>query len=542
MQLRNSEVGPASPPTENLKSLLSFGSLTPEDLANIGEATCIFAKASFSLGVARKKSPTSTFHKSPAVNGLDAAVKPDQSIVLPPPDSSGDVEALKSLAHRYQSSVPVLNGDVHPANIGPTQLDDDNDDDGGARKVSEPPKAPQSWADLVRSPGSASSIFAPAPTFANISKRKVDEPKSSLRKLARGARRKGLINNGNMCFMNVVLQALAQFQQLYDTLHTLSKRKLLGTTETPLLTAMFQFLQDFTSAPPESPDTDDKSSPENTAIEPDYVFQAIQSKTGSHFSKGRQEDAEEFLGYLVNGLHDELSVVEQSAAAQDEDWKEVAGRGKVLQTQAVVVHDSTISRSIGGKIRSIIRPPWGKSSVTTQPFFSLQLDISSSKIQSIGDALISMCEPESIEFSHSTTTGGASKILSTKKTFIEKLPPILILHLKRFTFDRTHGVLKNKRYVEFSKSLSIPPALFASPSIPSHQLQYTLFAAVHHHGDGADGGHYTCDVEHSPGMWLHIDDADIKRCTVANVTEANSDRHAYMLFYVRQNLASECLW
>jgi len=39
---------------------------------------------------------------------------------------------------------------------------------------------------------------------------------------------------------------------------------------------------------------------------PEYVYEALRKYSSSNSLKGRQEDAEEYLGFLLNGIHDEF--------------------------------------------------------------------------------------------------------------------------------------------------------------------------------------------------------------------------------------------
>ena len=118
---------------------------------------------------------------------------------------------------------------------------------------------------------------------------------------------------------------------------------------------------------------------------------------------------------------------------------------------------------------------------------------------------------------------------------IEALPPVLVLHLKRFSYDAaTGGLIKNNKPVQLSPVLEIPPGTFSFPLLSPRQsrlrfhrdsvgpdimapgarqlawpAQYTLYGVLYHHGKSAGGGHYTVDVLHpnahgdSGDVWLH---------------------------------------
>ena len=46
---------------------------------------------------------------------------------------------------------------------------------------------------------------------------------------------------------------------------------------------------------------------------------------------------------------------------------------------------------------------------------------------------------------------------------------------------------------------------------------YKLFGVVQHHGKSLEGGHYTCDVLHTHGRWLHFDDTIVSLVTEKQV-------------------------
>lgn len=91
-------------------------------------------------------------------------------------------------------------------------------------------------------------------------------------------------------------------------------------------------------------------------------------------SKGRQEDAEEFLGFLLDGLEEELLSLIPKAASADKDWIEIGPKRQPIIVQKAS-SDSPISLLFRGSMRSVVKASGNNDSVTIQPFQSLQLDI-----------------------------------------------------------------------------------------------------------------------------------------------------------------------
>jgi ubiquitin carboxyl-terminal hydrolase 10 len=126
----------------------------------------------------------------------------------------------------------------------------------------------------------------------------------------------------------------------------------------------------------------------------------------------------------------------------------------------------------------------------------------------------------------------------TRRSFIEKLPPILILHLKRFVYDG-HGTKKVWKKIAYPLSLEIPLDVLSptqrGDGLPKFQLcggilpappkpRSRLTIVIYHHGTSATGGHYTADVLLQDGhTWLNLDDTKLKWVDAASVAVSEKD-------------------
>jgi ubiquitin carboxyl-terminal hydrolase 10 len=260
------------------------------------------------------------------------------------------------------------------------------------------------------------------------------------------------------------------------------------------------------------------------------------------FQRGHQEDAEEFLGFLLDGLHEEaasalrqagtassgvsspsdhLSVANGRSEAEEtaigsvgDGWLEVGPkqRSAVTRLSGSISIESPITKIFGGTLRSELRVPGLKISVTYEPYQPLQLDIGSPQVRNITDALKGLTRPEVIHGEFNSPRGPG--IMATKQVFIENLPPVLILHLKRFQYDNTGGAQKIWKKVGYPIELEIPREVLSSTkraakgSLP----KYRLTGVIYHHGKSASGGHYTVDLLRQDGVeWIRLDDTVIRR-------------------------------
>jgi len=184
--------------------------------------------------------------------------------------------------------------------------------------------------------------------------------------------------------------------------------------------------------------------------------------------------------------------------------------------------ESPITRIFTGSLRSILRKPGHKDSITLEPYRPLQLDIQDRHIRSVTDALrhITVNETLNADFD------GSGRPM-TRTTYIEKLPPILILHLKRFVFDGSHGTRKVWKRIAYPVVLDVPlDVLSPGQRAESQSRRFHLFGGtdssfcyrqaltlvvIYHHGTSATGGHYTADVLLQDGRtWLNLDDTKLK--------------------------------
>ena len=118
----------------------------------------------------------------------------------------------------------------------------------------------------------------------------------------------------------------------------------------------------------------------------------------------------------------------------------------------------------------------------------------------MSDALTAYFSTESLDGYVCSTT--KKEVEAKRSLSLEELPPILILHLKRFVYSGTSGggVQKVMKHVEFSVDLEISRDLLSQVNkskFTAKQRQYKLFAVVNHTGREATKGHYVTDVYHT---------------------------------------------
>lgn len=285
-------------------------------------------------------------------------------------------------------------------------------------------------------------------------------------------------------------------------------------------------------------------------VTPEALYDCIKSKCiGSAAFQGAQEDAQEFLTFLLDQLHEELlackplikwKFTQQAEGdhpwhehhtnhhhddrSNGQEWMEVGPGQRLSVARTLDMAISPISFLFFGRYRSVVQRVRAKDSITVEPFHCLSLPMEGASIESVEDALMALIQPERIDEGR-----------LVKRISIEGAPPVLVLHLKRFIYRQ--GVEKLGKFISYPERLqldrSVLPAMVSGRAAPV----YRLFAVIYHHGRGADGGHYSCHVRQSlseSDPWIFYDDATWQREPPERVlSNKGPSQTAYLLMYIR---------
>jgi ubiquitin carboxyl-terminal hydrolase 10 len=479
-----------------------------------------------------------------------------------------------AVSTRNESS---LTGDVR-SEYAPLETTTEGGKEGAPPPVKPPPAPRKTWADLVKpragetraSPQGAAQVltngYAATAAAAAASRRGLTGGVASFSTIAfaealrkfdgNGAKLsflepRGLINKGNMCYMNSILQVLIFCAPFHDFLDLASKRKVQNLNNNTLLDAMINFKDNFkvlASAPSaeqlKSQLKRDDYEKFGDAFTPEFVYVAMRQIQRFRDMEHGQQDAQEFLGLLLEGLHDECAHIMSVTAPEPTEpqpspevatwWTEV-GKG---QRQATVRSSgdpdasSPITEIFGGQFRSEIRAAATMPSIILEPYQSLQLDIGG-KAQHVVDALKVLTRVEKL--SNYKSPRGLLDVKAVKQVLIDILPPVLILHLKRFQYVGKDGAegkgstVKTTKKIDYPLNLEIPPEILGGTAKSKADQdagyrQYKLIAVVYHHGLTAHQGHYTVDVRRQDGEgWIHIDDTKIEPIESEAVAEHGAE-------------------
>ncbi|KAI4384639.1 hypothetical protein MLD38_002762 [Melastoma candidum] len=353
---------------------------------------------------------------------------------------------------------------------------------------------------------------------------------------------RGLVNSGNLCFLNATLQALISCTPFVQLLFELKQR---GVPKAgfPTLTAFAEFISEF-----ELPDGSGLKKKDGGPFETGRplapaMFAPVLKKFSpdvpySTSGRPRQEDAQEFLSFIMDQMHDELlklggnfsmrdgGKISLVSTVEDDEWETVGPKNKSAITRTQSFVPSELSAIFGGQIRSVVKTKGNKASATVQPYLLLHLDIYPDAVQTIEDALRLFSAPETLEGYRPSTSGKAGIVSARKSIKIQTLSKILILHLMRFGYG-SQGSTKLHKAVHFPLEFILGREMLLSPFTEGRK--YKLVATVTHLGREPSKGHYTADVLYPNDRWLRFDDASV---TSIGINKVLHDQ-AYVLFYMQ---------
>ncbi|KAL1139756.1 hypothetical protein AAG570_006733, partial [Ranatra chinensis] len=324
----------------------------------------------------------------------------------------------------------------------------------------------------------------------------------------------GLRNIGNTCFLNSVMQCLSNTRLLKDYLINREYTSEITNTESKgvLLKSFADVICELWSG---------EGKVVNTTS-----FKAQIQKYAPRFMGYNQQDSQEFLRYLLQGLHDDINRVTvkprnlpciddslSDSMKASESWK-----------QYLRYDNSRIVDLFVGQLKSTLQcTVCNHCSTTFEVFWDLSLPLPSRT----GSLRLSQClehftKEEVLDGEEMPTCSKCkTRRKCTKRFSIQKFPKILVLHLKRFS--------PSERYRKLSATVEFPLAnldMSAYSSTPQTSL-YNLYAVSNHSGT-AYSGHYTayCLHPHS-GLWHEYNDSRVTSISPRNVVSSE----AYILFY-----------
>ena len=188
-------------------------------------------------------------------------------------------------------------------------------------------------------------------------------------------------------------------------------------------------------------------------------------------------------------------------------------------TEELTIEHSVISLLFQGEHRHVIAcGNCHHKSITLEPFIILSLSLPASGQCTLANLLKNYYKECSIDYNCPKRNKGGKCV---RRIFIQRLPPILILHLNRFEY--IISARKKQNYVDFPlRQLSLGEHALSRANLASYDL-----CAVSNHYGTTNGGHYTSYCKPPQGdVWYQCDDKTVTRLQTPVKTST-----AYLLFH-----------
>lgn len=332
--------------------------------------------------------------------------------------------------------------------------------------------------------------------------------------------RRGLLNLGQTCFLNVILQCFIHNPLLRN--YFLSGKHNCATCKNTDCTCCELdnlFSEIYSGEPgPYGP----------------VSFLATTWRASSELAGYAQQDAHEFFIAALNQIH-------------------ATSRGSTNVSCNCIIHSTFL-----GQLQSEVKcEKCGNVTSTMDPILDISLEVEGDKDSeaTLGSCLRKFTKPETLgskEYSCSKCKQAPHQV--TKQLSIRELPPVLSVQFKRFehrTGDKAAAKKIDTR-VRFPASINMAPyttfAVSGSGKGPSKgktkypnsdpfpypgpdaMYEYDLFAVICHEGQ-IDNGHYT-NFARFQDEWYRFDDEKVTPATLTQCLKSS----AYMCFYVKKHL------
>ena len=354
-------------------------------------------------------------------------------------------------------------------------------------------------------------------------------------KIARSASRiisaqAGLVNLGNTCYANVVIQILRHAFPLTCLFITDDWKRYAGRSNDLSFAEHWRVLLHCFYRAGGGEAADDA---QQRCISPTNFMRSVFADD-PHFRRGVQCDIAEFLQYVLDRMHRALSSevkMQSEGTPRNREDELMLTSYKAIRTHfqreysiIVDLFAGQFYQRIHACDETLYRRP--AQSETFDPFTLLPLDIPPKRGEcTVYDCLDAFVLHEMLP--EWRPADAEPPRLAQKRVMLWKLPTVLVVQLKRFA--GLYGAVKNTRAVRFGLTLNLENYC---QGYDRHHSTYSLFAVANHHGANSGCGHYVADCRDADGAWHRYNDEVVT--PIPDPAHGLNPKAAYLLFYFRK--------
>ncbi|KAK8691391.1 hypothetical protein V6N13_074902 [Hibiscus sabdariffa] len=320
----------------------------------------------------------------------------------------------------------------------------------------------------------------------------------------------GLRNLGNSCYLNSVLQCLTYTPPLANfCLRSRHSSSCDASASKKPRDCPFCILEAWIT----------RSLTLDLTLDSPSKIQSCIKIFAEHFRFGRQEDAHEFLRYVIDACHNTCLRLKK-LRRKGSEGAGAGGGGEAVNGNTVV------KEIFGGALQSQVKClGCGGESNKVDEIMDISLDILNSA--SLKEAMHKFFQPEVLDGNNKYKCDNCKKLVAARKQLsICQAPNILVVQLKRF-----EGILGAKidRLITFDEVLVL--SSFMSKASQDPQPVYNLFGTIVHSGYSPESGHYYAYIKDAMGRWYCCNDSFVSLSTLQEVLSEK----VYILFFSRAN-------
>ncbi|UJR08157.1 hypothetical protein I4U23_012431 [Adineta vaga] len=318
----------------------------------------------------------------------------------------------------------------------------------------------------------------------------------------------GLQNLGNTCFMNSVLQCLSNTKPLLLFCFKENLSEYLNTSSTSVMKGVL--MREYVTLARKM-----WTSSDGHAVVSPSSFKNTIGRFAPRFLGYAQQDSQEFLRYLLQGLHEDVNRVQRKPSPMKIDEKveermKEKDRARLSWERCLLYDNSDIADIFAGQLKSTLECTHCQyQSTTFDMFWDLSIPIPRTKpSSSVQECVQLFMSKEDLDGNEKPMCARCKqKRRCTKKFSIQKCPNILVLHLKRFS--QTRGRTKLSTHIDFPITNFRLDELYdvMSQSYDGPSPTYNLFGISNHSGT-AYSGHYIAQCKHPfTNYWHEFNDS-----------------------------------